>query len=157
VETKEIRDLIELVSRSKFSTFEMERDGFRIKLVKGEEGPSVPVSPSRPAQIVEPAAPAPSETTAADAVSEAPAPSEAGLQELHSPIVGTFYSAPSPDASDFVEVGSHVSTGQVLCIVEAMKVMNEIESEIDAEIVEILVKNGQPVEYGELLFRLRPS
>ena len=81
----------------------------------------------------------------------------AGLFELNSPIVGTFYSAPGPGTANFVDVGSRVKQGQVLCIVEAMKVMNEIESEIDAEVVEILVWNGQPVEYGELLFRLRPA
>ena len=71
--------------------------------------------------------------------------------------MGTFYSAAGPETANFVEVGSRVKQGQVLCIVEAMKVMNEIESEIDAEVVEILVSNGQPVEYGELLFRLRPA
>ena len=75
---------------------------------------------------------------------------------MHSPIVGTFYSAPSPDAPNFVEVGAKVQKGQVMCIVEAMKVMNEIESEIDGEVVEVLVSNSQPVEYGEVLFRLRP-
>jgi acetyl-CoA carboxylase biotin carboxyl carrier protein len=71
--------------------------------------------------------------------------------------VGTFYAAPSPEAPPYVEVGSRVRKGQVLCIVEAMKVMNEIESEVDGELVEILVKNGQPVEFGEVMFRLRPS
>jgi acetyl-CoA carboxylase biotin carboxyl carrier protein len=79
-----------------------------------------------------------------------------GLVDLTSPIVGTFYRQPSPGASSFVEVGDRVRKGQVLCIVEAMKLMNEIESEIDAEVVEILVANGQPVEFGEVLFRLRP-
>jgi len=73
-----------------------------------------------------------------------------------SPFVGTFYRAPSPESPAFVEVGTVVKKGQVLCIVEAMKLMNEIESEIDAEVVEIRVANGQPVEYGEVLFRLRP-
>ena len=73
-----------------------------------------------------------------------------------SPIVGTFYRAPSPGAPPFVEVGSKIAKGQVLCIVEAMKLMNEIESEIDAEVVEVLVANGQPVEFGERLFAIRP-
>jgi acetyl-CoA carboxylase biotin carboxyl carrier protein len=76
--------------------------------------------------------------------------------DLRSPIVGTFYRSASPESAAFVEVGSRVRKGQVLCIVEAMKLMNEIESEIDAEVVEIRVANGQPVEYGEVLFRLRP-
>jgi acetyl-CoA carboxylase biotin carboxyl carrier protein len=73
-----------------------------------------------------------------------------------SPIVGTYYEAPSPGAPPFVKIGDRVGKGQVLCIVEAMKLMNEIESEIDAEVVEILAANGQPIEFGELLFRLRP-
>jgi acetyl-CoA carboxylase biotin carboxyl carrier protein len=155
VEPNEIRELIELISRSSFSTFELERDGFRIKLVKAEAGnPAVAGSPATgPVAVAEgpPATPAPTEGP------EAVSSREDGLYELLSPIVGTFYRAPSPDASPYTEVGSHVSKGQVLCIVEAMKVMNEIESEIDAEVVEILIKNGQPVEFGEVMFRLRPS
>jgi acetyl-CoA carboxylase biotin carboxyl carrier protein len=148
VDSKEIRELIEYVSRSNFATFEMERDGFRIKLVKGQPAPlSLPaVTPvDRAPEALPPAVDV--------AVDAAAVPS--GLHELHSPIVGTFYSAPAPDAPDFVEVGARVQKGQVICIVEAMKVMNEIESEVDGEIVEVLVKNGQPVEFGEVLFRLR--
>jgi acetyl-CoA carboxylase biotin carboxyl carrier protein len=86
----------------------------------------------------------------------APAPADAGLVELLSPIVGTFFRQPSPTASPFVEPGSKVKKGQVLCIIEAMKLMNEIEAEMDAEVVDVLVANGQPVEFGEVLFRLRP-
>jgi acetyl-CoA carboxylase biotin carboxyl carrier protein len=155
VEPNEIRELIELISRSSFSTFELERDGFRIKLVKAEVGnPAVVGSPpAGPVAVAEgpPATPLP-----ADGPAEV-LHQEDGLYELLSPIVGTFYRAPSPDTAPYAEVGSHVNKGQVLCIVEAMKVMNEIESEIDAEVVEILVKNGQPVEFGEVMFRLRPS
>ena len=150
MDSKEIRELIEYVSRSNFATFEMERDGFRIRLVKGHPAapPVVAAVPvERAAEVAVPVAEA--------AVEVAAAPS--GLYELHSPIVGTFYSAPTPEAPDFVDVGARVQRGQVLCIVEAMKVMNEIESEIDGEIVEVLVKNGQPVEFGEVLFRLRPA
>jgi acetyl-CoA carboxylase biotin carboxyl carrier protein len=155
VEPNEIRELIELISRSNFSTFELERDGFRIKLVKAEVGQAEVVvgAPPRPVVVAQgpPAAPLPTEGP------EEGASQEDGLYEMHSPIVGTFYRAPSPDTPPYTEVGKHVSKGQVLCIVEAMKVMNEIESEIDAEVVEILVKNGQPVEFGEVMFRLRPS
>jgi acetyl-CoA carboxylase biotin carboxyl carrier protein len=89
----------------------------------------------------------------------APPPAEApgaGLVEMTSPIVGTFYRQPSPSAPPFVEPGTKVRKGQVLCVIEAMKLMNEIEAEIDAEVVEVLVANGQPVEFGEVLFRLRP-
>jgi acetyl-CoA carboxylase biotin carboxyl carrier protein len=79
----------------------------------------------------------------------------ADLVEVRAPIVGTFYRSPSPEAPAFVDVGSHITRGQTLCIVEAMKVMNEIEAELDGEIVAVLCSNGQPVEYGEVLFRVR--
>jgi acetyl-CoA carboxylase biotin carboxyl carrier protein len=154
VETKDIQDLIELISRSDFSTFELEREGFRIKLVRGEARSGAPVVH---APAVSSAGPLPAPPAAAEAPPAAAPAVEDGLYELHSPIVGTFYRAPSPDTPTFAEIGNHVCKVQVLCIVEAMKVMNEIESEVDAEVVEILVKNGQPVEFGEVLFRLRPS
>jgi acetyl-CoA carboxylase biotin carboxyl carrier protein len=158
VDSKDIRELIELISRSNFKTFELEREGFRLKLVKEEGGPTVSGAPQP--TVEPPATTVPQSSTAAALPTAAEGGNGQsgvdGLQELHSPIVGTFYAAPSPGAPNFVEVGSQVAKGQVLCIVEAMKVMNEIECEIDAEVVEILVTNGQPVEYGEVLFRLRP-
>jgi acetyl-CoA carboxylase biotin carboxyl carrier protein len=150
VDSKELRELIELISRSSFSTFELEREGFRLRLVKA--GAVVAAEAPRVAEgtaaVVQP--------TAAPPAVEVQAPASNGLVELQAPIVGTFYRAQGPDAPPFVDVGSRVRRGQVICIVEAMKVMNEIESEIDAEVVEIPVTNGQPVEYGEVLFRLRP-
>jgi len=159
LEPNELRELIELISRSNFVTFELEREGFKLKLEKGgAAAPSqvvvmpaaapLPVAPSTLAAVAPAAAAAP-----------AAAPAEAvdsGLVEMTSPIVGTFYRQPSPSAPPFVEPGSKVRKGQVLCIIEAMKLMNEIEAEMDAEVVEILVANGQPVEFGEVLFRLRP-
>ena len=162
MEPHEIRELIELISHSNFSTFELERDGFRIRLVKGEVGNPAAAGPGAvhvdSAPESQPAASLPPPTTAsAPSAPAAEAPAAATeLYELRSPIVGTYYSAPSPGSPNFIEVGGRVSQGQVLCIVEAMKVMNEIESEIAAEVVEIPVKNGQPVEYGEVLVRLRP-
>jgi acetyl-CoA carboxylase biotin carboxyl carrier protein len=153
LEPKEIHELIELISRSNFSTFELERDGFKIKLVRGE----VERSPLAAAARTISAAEAPAAVGAAATASAEQVEVPEGLLELNSPIVGTFYGAPGPDTPNFVDVGSRVKKGQVLCIVEAMKVMNEIESEIDAEVVEVLVSNGQPVDYGEVLFRLRPS
>ena len=160
MEPKEIRELIELVSRSDFSKFEMERDGFKIKLVKeSAKAPPVvtvaaipqPVASGAPVAV----AVADVVAVAGEAVAATPAV-EDGLVELNSPIVGTFYRAPGPDASPFVEVGAKVRKGQTMCIVEAMKVMNEIESEIDGEVVDAPLANGQPVEFGEVLFRLRP-
>ncbi len=149
MDAKELRELIELINRSSFQTFELEREGFRLKLEKANS--------SSPATVAPASVPAPAQPleVSAGPVPAAPAPVEAGLLEVISPIVGTFFRQPSPGAAPFVEVGDRVKKGQVLCVVEAMKLMNEIESESDAEVVEILVANGQPVEYGEVLFRLR--
>jgi acetyl-CoA carboxylase biotin carboxyl carrier protein len=159
LEPDEIRELIELVSRSDFSTFELEREGFRLKLVRRAHGAVEQVAAPPPPAVLplEPARPAPAApgvTVAAPA--EAPVAAGDGLVDMRSPIVGTFFSSPAPDAPPFVEVGQRVRKGQVMCIVEAMKVMNEIEAELEAEVVEVAVRNGQPVEYGEVLFRLRP-
>ena len=152
MDSKEIRELIELISRSNFKTFELERKDFRLRLVKNEPGvvsatSELPVPAQSPATAVPtPPAAGPEVTAAAE-----------GLVELQSPIVGTFYRAAGPDADPFVDIGSRVKKGQAVCIVEAMKVMNEIEAEFDGEVVEVVVTNGQPVEFGEVLFRLRPN
>jgi acetyl-CoA carboxylase biotin carboxyl carrier protein len=159
---EQITALVELVATHRLAGVEIERSGFRLK-IEGQAPlvnvpAAIPVSPAlatappaaeRPAQapppVAAPAAPvaaAPAATTAADHV-------------LTSPIVGTFYRAPSPDAPNFVDVGTRVKKGQVLCIVEAMKLMNEIEADVDGVIVEIFPKNAQPVEFGEPLFAIR--
>ena len=144
MDSKEIRELIEMISRSNFSTFELEEaDGFKLRLVKAGLEPAVNVVAVG------------SSPELASAAAPAVAPDD-GLVGFDSPIVGTFYRSPGPDAPAFADVGQTVKKGQVLCIVEAMKVMNEIESEIDAEVVEVCVDDGQPVEFGEVLFRLRP-
>jgi acetyl-CoA carboxylase biotin carboxyl carrier protein len=166
LEGKELHDLIDLIAKSNFVTFELEREGFKLKLEKGAGLPvkATPASPSGAASQDPPAqvpsalrAPVPDAALSAPGT---PAPSgdapPSGLVDMTSPIVGTFYRQPSQAAPPFVEPGSKVKKGQVLCIIEAMKLMNEIEAEMDAEIVEILVANGQPVEFGEILFRLRP-
>ena len=150
MDAKELRDLIELFSRSNVTSMELDREGFRLRLMK--EALLVESATAAPLRAAVPV-----ESTAVQPPAAAPQPAgEPGLADLRSPIVGTFYRSPSPDAAPFVEIGSRVRKGQVLCIVEAMKLMNEIESEIDGEIAEIGVQNGQPVEYGEVLFRLRP-
>ena len=152
MDAKELRELIDVISRSNFVTFELEREGFKLRLVKGDTPAPVMVMPpvsSRAPVLV--ATPEGSETIVApvDAAAE-------GLVDVRSPIVGTFYRSPSASAPAFVEVGVRVQKGQTLCIIEAMKLMNEIESEIEAEVAEVLVANGQPVEFDEVLFRLRP-
>lgn len=166
----QIKELIELVATHRLSGIEMERSGFRLK-VDGEavappavvmapapevaQAPPVAVAAAAPAAAA-PAAAAPAEQAAAPAEDDSDGVPE-GAQVMTSPIVGTFYRRPNPDSPPFAEVGQRVSQGDVLCIVEAMKLMNEIESDIDGEIVKIYPKNAQPVEFGEPLFAIRPS
>jgi acetyl-CoA carboxylase biotin carboxyl carrier protein len=152
---KEILELIEFISASNFVEFELEREGFKIRLVKSGSRNA----PFAAVPIPAVAAVASDDPTAAP-VPAHPSPAPQPMQRFHeikSPLVGTFYRAPSPDAPAFTDLGKVVKAGQVLCIVEAMKLMNEIESDTDGVMEEILVSNGQPVEYGEVLFRVRPS
>jgi acetyl-CoA carboxylase biotin carboxyl carrier protein len=144
--------------------FEYERQGFRIRLKK-PSSPAYAISPGHaPEIVVASAGPhashAPAATSAAPAAAQRePAADAMRAEDLHivkSPIVGTFYVAAGPDADPFVTIGSKVETGQVLCIIEAMKLMNEIESDAAGEVVRIFVENGHPVEYGEALFGIRP-
>jgi len=153
-----VKKLIKLLSESDVDEIEIEEEGKKIRVVKhgnavGARGPL-----SGPAPVVltpsNGSLPVPVAPAVPASLSEAPA-AQADTRKFHeikSPIVGTFYRAPAPDAEPFVQVGSTVSTGSVLCIVEAMKLMNEIESDISGKIVKILVENGQPVEYDQTLF-----
>ena len=157
---KELKELIEFLIEKDIAEFELERGDVKVRIkraaepgssaipdtryfaVPGAGGPAVPVGA---APVVPPATP----TT----------PAEEPEEELHmvrSPIVGTFYESPSPGSPPFVKPGDMISTGQVLCIVEAMKLMNEIESDVAGELVKRLVANGQPIEYGQELFAIRP-
>jgi len=148
LDLKEIKELIALMRRNELSEFEMEKEGFRIKLKKGGE----PVITHAPMGY----APAPAGMAPAPALA-APAAPEAKPQgrEITSPMVGTFYSSATPEASSYVEVGTEVNEETVICIIEAMKVMNEIKAETRGVIAEILVENGKPVQYGQALFRLK--
>ena len=169
---KELKELIELVSEKGFAEFEIERQGFRLRISRfNHESSAQAAQPAADAAIsaITPqtvagstAAPAAQlETSQAGAAATAqPAGVEDANQAtpahiLTSPIVGTFYRSPSPDAPPFVEVGSRVKRGQVLCIIEAMKLMNEIESDVDGEVVQIYPQNAQAVEYGEPLFGIK--
>jgi len=145
---KEIKELIDLVTDRGLSGLEIERAGFRIRI----EGARPPVANGT---IEAPANAAPAPTPALGAAAVAAAPEGEGVHVITSPIVGTFYRAPSPEAEAFADVGSRVSKGKVLCIIESMKLMNEIESDVEGEIVEVYARNGQPVEYGEKLFGIR--
>lgn len=145
----ELRELAELVNEHGFTDFEFENENIRVRLSKMTATPVM--------QAVQPVAAAPAAAPVQSAGAAAPSnegsvESPSNLHILKSPIVGTYYSAPSPDASPYVGVGTRVKKGQTLCIIEAMKLMNEIESDVDGVIAEILPENGQAVEYGQPLF-----
>ena len=161
---KELKELIEFLIEKDIAEFELERGDVRVRIKRGAVH-STDALDSR-YLVTASAPPAIPETGAAPAAaSSAPPPppppaaaaAEEPLHMVRSPIVGTFYEAPSPGAPPFVKPGDAVETGQVLCIVEAMKLMNEIESDISGEIVKKLVANGQPIEYGQELFVIRPK
>ena len=147
MELKEIKAIIDLMKENDLSVFEMEKDGFKLKLEKEGSGRSATTAAMPPPGQ----APAPPPTTAA-----APAKAEGpALHDVVSPMVGTFYRATSPEASPFVEVGKTVTEDTVVCIIEAMKVMNEIKAETSGVIAEVVAENGKPVQFGQVLFRIR--
>ena len=161
MDLKDIKVIIDLMKKNAVSEFELEEGDFKIKLKrepgrgrKGDKAAEAPVivqapmaaSMPAPAAVPAPAAPEP----------VAPAPAPTGL-EVKSPMIGTFYRRPSPDAEPFAEVGAVVEPDTVVCIIEAMKVMNEIKAEVKGTIAEVLAEDGKPVEYGQALFRIEPS
>lgn len=160
ISLSEIKQLIELISEKQFNEFELERGSFRLRLSKGLEKASAGHS-AESAVIVPPVASvpfaAPLITSASPSVT-APATSVAPEENLHiltSPIVGTFYRSPSPTAALFVNIGDSVEVGKVVCIIEAMKLMNEIQSDASGTITKIFVENGQPIEFGQPLFGIK--
>jgi acetyl-CoA carboxylase biotin carboxyl carrier protein len=157
---EQIKELIELVAQRRLQGLEIERSGFRLK-VEGQvqAQPAAQAAPSAEASFASSPVSTLAAPAAAPAASEAAAApaADAGSHIVTSPIVGTFYRAPSPDADPFVEVGARVKKGQVLCIIEAMKLMNEIESDADGVVAQIYPQNAQAVEYGEPLFAIRPD
>ncbi|MBI5663961.1 MAG: acetyl-CoA carboxylase biotin carboxyl carrier protein [Nitrospirae bacterium] len=146
MELDEIKNLIELLQNTDITELQIERDGAKLKIKREKFFPSVQAAPSVAKPAVEEMA----------AAKEMPA-EETKHITITSPIVGIFHRAPSPEAPPFVEVGSSVKKGQVLCIIEAMKLMNEIESDTDGTVLQILIENGHSVEYGEPLFRIEPA
>jgi acetyl-CoA carboxylase biotin carboxyl carrier protein len=151
----EIKELVEFLAEKDIAEFEMERGDVKLRIKRAHAVLAPAVAASYPAPVAAPA-PLPSSTPAAAAASPAVAPAqEEGVDVIKSPIVGTFYEAASPGSPAFVKEGDTVTVGQVLCIVEAMKLMNEIESDASGQILKILVSNGQPVEYGQPLFKIR--
>jgi acetyl-CoA carboxylase biotin carboxyl carrier protein len=152
---KDILELIDKVADRGIGAVEVEQAGTRLR-IEGKSAPPAPVVHAAPAA---PAPPMPQQAAHA-AAAEAPAApvetdSEAGLHIITSPIVGTFYRSPNPESEPYASVGDHIAKGKVLCIVEAMKLMNEIESDVDGTVMRIYPQNGQPIEYGEKLFAVR--
>ncbi len=159
MELKDIKAIIDLMKKNDLSVFEMEKDGFKLKLQKGAGEQTVFVSPPAFPQMI----PAPMGLPAAGGSSAggaAPAPAAGGSapaasKEIISPMVGTFYRAASPESPSFIEVGKEVNPETVVCIIEAMKVMNEIKAEVSGVITEVVAENGKPVQFGQPLFKVR--
>ncbi len=147
---KEIRELVDLVTERGLSGLEIERSGFRLRIegrrAAAPEAAFAPPPVHAPAGHAAPAGPAAAEAAPAE---------DRNVHVITSPIVGTFYRSPSPEAEAFAEVGARVAKGKTLCIIESMKLMNEIESDVDGEVVAVYPRNGQPVEYGEKRFAIR--
>jgi acetyl-CoA carboxylase biotin carboxyl carrier protein len=153
LELKDIKAVIDLMKKNDLSVFEMEKDGFRLKLQKGAGDQTVFSSAQAPAGPA-PSALAAGSTAAGAAPPAAEAPAST-LKDIVSPMVGTFYRAGSPESPAFVDVGKEVSEETVVCIIEAMKVMNEIKAETKGVIAEIVAENGKPVQFGQVLFRVK--
>jgi len=161
VDLKDIKAIIDLMKKNSVSEFELEKEEFKIKLkrtpnggfaapVSYEEAPLVTYAPPL---AISPASAAP----AASAPVAAGAAANSGEQEIKSPMIGTFYRSPSPEAGPYIEVGMEVTPDTVVCIIEAMKVMNEIKAEARGVITQILLENAKPVEFGQPLFKIRPN
>jgi acetyl-CoA carboxylase biotin carboxyl carrier protein len=162
MDVKDLKKLLDAVAEADIAELTLETGDYKLTVKRGAE--TVQVVSQVPQQVSAPqpaasAAQLPAASTPETPVApqtEAPEP-QSQLLEITAPIVGTFYAAPAPDSPDYVQVGDHVNAGQVLCIIEAMKLMNEIEADAAGIVKEILVKNEEPVEYGQVLFRIDPS
>ena len=159
MDVKDVKKLIDAAKAADLTELIYENAETRVTIRRGEPAPVAAQAPA-----AQPAVAAVPSATPAPAVEAAPAPASpdddappSHLVEVSAPIVGTFYAAPSPDAPSFVKVGDHVQAGSVLCIIEAMKLMNEIEAETSGTVADVLVRNEEPVEYGQVLFRIDPD
>jgi acetyl-CoA carboxylase biotin carboxyl carrier protein len=151
IDYDEIRKLIGLLEEKNLSVFELEVEGLKVKI--GRNTPPPPAAAAVPA----PASPVPFETAEAAEARVQAVEAAKGHQLITSPMVGTFYRAPDPTSAPFVDIGDVIKKGQTLCIIEAMKLMNEIEADVDGTVVEIFVDNAKPVEYGQKLFAILPG
>ena len=159
MDLKDIKQVIDLMKRAELTEFDLEKEGFKLHLSrKGKEvAPQIiQAAPVAAAPVAAAPAPAPAAPAAAPAAAAAPV-EEKGISIIKSPMVGTFYGAPSPESPVFAEVGTKVKADSIVCIIEAMKVMNEIQSEISGTITEVLVENGDAIEYGQPLFKVKTA
>jgi len=162
VDIKDIKAIIDLMKKNSVSEFELEKEDFKIRLKRGlsggvsaeEGGAQVITYAPMPASLPSTASAAPA--PAAGGPNPAPAPSS-NEPEIKSPMIGTFYRSPSPESAPYVEVGTEVNPETVVCIIEAMKVMNEIKAEVKGVITQVMIENAKPVEFGQPLFKIRPS
>jgi acetyl-CoA carboxylase biotin carboxyl carrier protein len=152
VDLKDIKAIIDLMKKNSVSEFELEKQDFKIRLKRGMNGGGLPMPQADEGQAGLTYAPAPLALATAAPVA-APAAVE---PEIKSPMIGTFYRSPSPESGSYVEVGSEVNPDTVVCIIEAMKVMNEIKAEVKGVITQVMVENAKPVEFGQPLFKIRP-
>jgi len=161
MKAKEIRDLIDFISGSGLEEVNIETEEFKISVKRSPDQPNVTVSSAPAAVPAAPVAPAPPPPAAAPAAPATPTPSAAAddsnLVTIKSPMIGTFYRSSNPESAPFVSVGDEVTKGKTVCIIEAMKLFNEIESEVSGKIVKVLVDNSSPVEYDQPLFLVDPS
>jgi acetyl-CoA carboxylase biotin carboxyl carrier protein len=156
VELKDIKAIIDLMKKNSITEFELEEKDSKLRLKRGSGG-TVPLAQSEDMPALNPA-PAPLPMLAASAPMAAAAPAvNTGEIDIKSPMIGTFYRSPSPEAAAYVEIGTEVTPDTVVCIIEAMKVMNEIKSEVKGVVTQALVENGKPVEFGQPLFKVRPN
>lgn len=158
MDLKDIKAIIDLMKKNSISEFEMEKQDFKIKLKRGPNGGAV-ISQADEPQLMPYVMPAPMPAPMA-AAPGAPVPAAGGIPgeaDIKSPMIGTFYRAPSPEAAHYVEVGTEVNPDTVVCIIEAMKVMNEIKAEAKGVITQVMVENAKPVEFGQPLFKIRPA
>jgi acetyl-CoA carboxylase biotin carboxyl carrier protein len=160
LDLKQIKQIIDLMTRSELTEFAVEEEGFKLKIRRGEFPTVSAARPTLPpfAHQVEVGSGAPATAPAAPSLSlnpVAPPGDEPGVIYIKSPMVGTFYRSPSPESKSFVENGTKVTETSVVCIIEAMKIMNEIQAEVKGTVLETLIENGQPVEYGQRLFKVK--
>jgi len=154
LDLKSIKQVIDLMKRSELTEFEFEEGGYKLRLSRQSAQPSAPIVQT----IAQPAlAAAPSEAVASNVAPAEAKNEDPNVDTIKSPMVGTFYQAPSPESPNFVDVGSKVNEDSLVCIIEAMKVMNEIQAEIKGTITEILVENGEAIEYGQPLFKYKKA